>query len=1294
MNRHSLYILLVSVFLSNYSFAQNTISVPFSNGFVGDNTANNVSSNSKYLSALGWTNVQFTQNSPQFVFVAQGNDIPGTVLITDNSGIQSSVPGFIKWRAPSGSNITTPVFVPTSGATLSTNSSNGSPTYVITTSSYIGLTFNGQTLTIPTTSTGGTTAGEVTGNAATTGILDALNAYLGSFPAISILDYTVNENVGTIVVTVTLSTTSTQTVTVNFITSNNTALSVSDYISQSGSLSFAPGQTSKTITLTIVDDLIYETTETFFVQLSNSVNASILDPSSTITINDNDLVSPTISTTINVTGTSSTLTITNAVQTAVDPLLTITADGSITSFTVSISGSYTTGDVLSYTGALPSGITAAAFNTTTKSLVFSGTTTASNWQTLLRTVTITTVSATCFQEQRQVSFVAGNKYYNNLNGHFYENVSGGINWANALTAAATKSYFGRVGYLVTMTSLAENNFIWKTLSSDSWMGASDNNAYINAATGTTTFAANTGTGSSDGKWYWVSGPEKGTLFSVGNGTPVTQSGQFAYWNPGEPNGGNGGEDCGQFYVGSGGRWNDLNFASNLSSFIVEYGGMSTDNVGANVVFTRNLLLSGAPSGTITGGNTTVCSSVNNTTLTLSGLVSGGTVAKWQYSYDDFLTAGTDIANTNTTYTVTNITQNTYYRAVVNTPSCTGLATSSTRIYVSTAVAGNIVADNNTICVNADVNFTLNGYSGTITKWQVSTSSTFASGITDIVNTTTAMSYQLTGAGTYYFRAVILSCSSTVYTAAYTVSCISGTSPIGGTISNSSFCNGTNSGTLTLSGYSGSITKWQYSIDGGVVWTDISNTANTYSYSGITVTRKFRALLTSGSCGTVWSAVGTVSVSNLAPTISYSISGAQLYVLNLPITNLVITNTGSAVLSGGYTISPALSTGLILGSDGSISGTPTLASAITTYTVTGTNACGTNAATVVIATGATPMISIFNNINKTYFDESFNIVAPTSNSIGAFSYTSSNNAVATIIGSTVSILGAGTTTIIANQAANGTYTSASINTLLTVSSVLAITKNGIITSTIPSYVNKNGALSSVFGLMSNGKIVAAKSIDGLTALSAGISALQIKTDFPSSTDGLYWIKNANINGGIAFQIYADMTTDGGGWTLVLNYLHQGGTNPALVVKTSSFPIQGSTAFGTDESASTTNWGHIAPATLNVMPFTQLRFYGKTSFHARIIHFKTTHANTIAYFKTGTGSMTGIAGSYTALTGHTANLPASTTDYFSNQGNIAMTNFPFWLNGNYHWGIKGLGNRWEVDDMSGNSAYHTFHQIWVR
>ena len=97
-------ILVFSIFFLSSLHAQNLISVPFTNGFVGNNVANNSSDNAYYLSGvsgLGWSNVQFTQNSSSTIFVAQGNDIIGTVLITDNNGTEHSIDGFIKWRAPS-----------------------------------------------------------------------------------------------------------------------------------------------------------------------------------------------------------------------------------------------------------------------------------------------------------------------------------------------------------------------------------------------------------------------------------------------------------------------------------------------------------------------------------------------------------------------------------------------------------------------------------------------------------------------------------------------------------------------------------------------------------------------------------------------------------------------------------------------------------------------------------------------------------------------------------------------------------------------------------------------------------------------------------------------------------------------------------------------------------------------------------------------------------------------------------------------------------------------------------------
>jgi hypothetical protein len=75
--------------------------------------------------------------------------------------------------------------------------------------------------------------------------------------------------------TVTLSAAYDQAVTMSFQTVNGTATTGdNDYITRTGTLTFAPGQTTKTITIEVKGDSKRETSETFYLDLSgNSSNS-------------------------------------------------------------------------------------------------------------------------------------------------------------------------------------------------------------------------------------------------------------------------------------------------------------------------------------------------------------------------------------------------------------------------------------------------------------------------------------------------------------------------------------------------------------------------------------------------------------------------------------------------------------------------------------------------------------------------------------------------------------------------------------------------------------------------------------------------------------------------------------------------------------------------------------------------------------------------------------------------------------------------------------------------------------
>ncbi|PKN55238.1 MAG: hypothetical protein CVU56_22425 [Deltaproteobacteria bacterium HGW-Deltaproteobacteria-14] len=283
----------------------------------------------------------------------------------------------------------------------------------------------------------------------------------------------------------------------------------------------------------------------------------------------------------------------------VDPTLTIAGSGTLDGARVLVaSGLVTSEDTLGFTNQ--SGIS-GSYSAATGVLTLTGTATVAAYQAALRTVTYRHGSAGGNTGDRVITFSLGsNGLALEATGHFYEYVAkpatGQYLWETARAAASARRYFGLEGYLVTVTSAAENAFVSAKLAGQGWMGASD------AAVERT--------------WRWVTGPEgledsgQGRYFfaqtpgGVGGsprpGLRVDQTGssctapadcesgvctsntcyQYDNWNGiqnnnrTEPNDSNG-EDFGHFLIN--GLWNDY-YSNNaaIAGYVVEYGGMPDD----------------------------------------------------------------------------------------------------------------------------------------------------------------------------------------------------------------------------------------------------------------------------------------------------------------------------------------------------------------------------------------------------------------------------------------------------------------------------------------------------------------------------------------------------------------------------------------------------------------------------------------------------------------------------------------------------------------------------------------------
>ena len=168
-------------------------------------------------------------------------------------------------------------------------------------------------------------------------------------------------------------------------------------------------------------------------------------------------------------------------------------------------------------------------------------------------------------------------YYLPSNGHFYKPASwpSGTSYSgtstniysNILSLAASQTFKGQTGYLVTITSQDEQNFVQANVPGNNILIAlSDRNQ--------------------EGVWRWDAGPENGTVIKTSN-SGGNVSGQYNNWCSGEPNNWGSGEHNAVTKWSGGNCWNDFgppssSFPSSVSGYVIEFGTWSDP---ANQTFT-------------------------------------------------------------------------------------------------------------------------------------------------------------------------------------------------------------------------------------------------------------------------------------------------------------------------------------------------------------------------------------------------------------------------------------------------------------------------------------------------------------------------------------------------------------------------------------------------------------------------------------------------------------------------------------------------------------------------------------
>jgi hypothetical protein len=265
-------------------------------------------------------------------------------------------------------------------------------------------------------------------------------------------------------------------------------------------------------------------------------------------------------------------------------------------------------------------------------------------------------------------------------------------------------------------------------------------------------------------------------------------------------------------------------------------------------------------------NQTVCSGTNGGTLTLTGY--RGNIVRWETSLDGI--TWTPIANTSPSQTFVNLTQNTQYRAVVQSGVCAPQNSGVATVFVAPPPVAGTLSSDAVICqFTGTGTLTLTGHVGQIQRWEVSTDPTFQQNVSFINTNLTTLNYSNLSQTSYYRVLIGAPNCGSIFTNTVTITVIS-PATAGTVTQDATVCSGTNNGTLVLSNFTGSVIRWESSTDCVNFATTIGNVSTNQSYSNLTQTTCFRAVVSNGICPPSPSGFARITV--VSPSVGGTVTG--------------------------------------------------------------------------------------------------------------------------------------------------------------------------------------------------------------------------------------------------------------------------------------------------------------------------------------------------------------------------------------------------------------------------------------